>query len=68
MISLQYDARVRGEQYQDLLRQAAQERLLTSVSALPFVLLQRASRWLDSQITQLRCALFPATVSQACTP
>ena len=68
MISLQYDARVRGEQYQDLLRQAAQERLTTSVAVFQFGLLQRAFKWLDTQILLLRCAMFPSSTSRTCTP
>ena len=69
MIPLQYDARVRGEQYQDLLRQAAQERLIMPVAALPLGrFLWRSFKWLDTQITRLRCAAFPSSTSLVCTP
>ena len=69
MISFQYDARVRREQYQDLLRQAAQERLPTTVaSTFSLDLFARARKWLDAQITRLRCTAFPSSAAQACTP
>ena len=55
---------------QDRLREAEKERLIRSIRAssrhrLSF---SSMSRWLDAQVTHLRCALFPFNTSPVCTP
>jgi len=47
------DPIVRQEQYKDLLREAARERLISS----PPALVSQATRWLRNALIRLRCAL-----------
>ena len=71
MISPQYDALVRGEQYHDLLREAAKERSIKPV-ARSFIrrqsLFHKLFEWLVVQVTRLRCAVFPFSAAPVCAP
>jgi hypothetical protein len=57
-------------QRQDRLREAEKERLIRSIKASshsrPFF--SSVSKWIEAQVTRLRCSLFPFSAAPVCTP
>ena len=66
-----HDELVILEHRHDLERKAEKERLRYSIGASSSrsrLSLSSVSKWLDANVTHLRCALFPFNTAPVCTP